>query len=224
MNKFIDLTGQIFGLLTVIKYINKDSDGHSLWLCRCYCDNETVARGTHLKQGQIKSCGCLRKETSKKNGKENTKHGHTKRDWKSKTYRIWQGIKYRCNNPNNISYKYYGGRIPPITVCKRWSNKENGFQNFLKDMGEPPTKKHQIDRINNNRGYYKENCRWVTSKEQGRNRRDNHLVTYKDKTKCLSAWAEEYNINSKTLSIRIFKLKWGIERALTEKIRSKKIL
>lgn len=123
----------------------------------------------------------------------------------------------RCTNPNDKRYKNYGGR--GITVCKRW---RNSFEKFLEDMGEPPTKEHSIDRINNNGNYCKSNCRWVTRKEQNRNKRNNRLITYKGKTQCLIEWAEEYNINYDTLWCRIYKYGWPIEKALTTPVKKRR--
>lgn len=95
------------------------------------------------------------------------------------------------------------------------------FENFLEDMGEVP-EGHQIDRIDNNKGYYKENCRWVTSKTNNRNKQNNRLETYKGETQCLAVWAEKYNIPYTTLSSRINMLGWTIERALTTPVKKYK--
>lgn len=122
-------------------------------------------------------------------------------------------MKRRCNDPNNKEYKNYGAR--GIKVCKKW----NKFKNFLKDMGEPPSSKHKIDRIDNNKGYYKSNCRWATQREQARNTRRNRLLTFKNKTQLMIEWSEEMNIQYKVLSDRINKLKWSVEKALTEPVR-----
>jgi hypothetical protein len=130
----------------------------------------------------------------------------------SNIYYRWAGIIQRCTNPNNKEYKHYGAR--GITVCERWLK----FENFLKDMGLPPTDKCQIDRIDNDNNYCKENCRWTTPKINSRNRRDNHLVTHNGKTQCIAMWAEEINIKCGTLSMRL-KRGWTTERALTVPIR-----
>jgi len=151
--RFIDLTGQNFGRLTPIKHIGKNEWGHSQWLCRCSCGKEKIILGNSLRRGLTKSCGCLHNEGN------NFKHGHSQKDKISRTYQRWQNIIDRCSNPNNASYENYN-KIK-IKICYEWSNKENGFKNFLKDMGECPGKEYSIYKINNNLGYYKENCRWV---------------------------------------------------------------
>lgn len=120
----------------------------------------------------------------------------------------------RCTNHNNKSYHNYGGR--EITVCKEWRK----FENFLEDMGEPP-KGYQIDRINNNEGYYQANCRWATRKQQQRNTRNNHLISYKGKIQCLSAWAEKIGIPYGTLKSRFY-CNWSIEKALTTPVKKYK--
>lgn len=120
----------------------------------------------------------------------------------------------RCTNHKNKYYPNYGGR--GITVCQEW---RDSFENFLKDMGECPSK-HQIDRIDNNGGYRKENCRWVTPKTNSRNRRDNRLETHNGKTQCLAAWAEEIGINIKTLGSRL-RNGWSIENALKISVAKK---
>jgi len=120
----------------------------------------------------------------------------------------------RCTNTNNKDYKYYGSR--GITVCKRWMK----FENFLADMGES-SMGYQIDRIKNNHGYYKENCRWVTSKNNNRNRRDNRLETLNGKTQCIAAWAEEIGINKNTILWRL-NHGWSVEKTLMTPTRKNK--
>ncbi|KKK59795.1 hypothetical protein LCGC14_3030790 [marine sediment metagenome] len=200
----IDLTSKKFGRLTVIKRVDKNKSRNYRWLCKCDCGKEKIILGYNLKNGHTKSCGCLLKEGN------NTTHSHSK----TKTYHSWHNMIRRCTNFNDLSYHNYGGR--GITVCKRW---RNSFENFLEDMGEPPTDSHSIDRINNNGNYCRENCQWTTRKEQNRNKRDSHLETYNGKTQCLSAWAEETGIAYWTLCARINKLGWSIEKALTTPVR-----
>lgn len=200
----LNLIRQKFGKLTIIEQSRKNKWGNYLWLCRCDCGKETIVAGGNLKSGSTKSCGCLQKEIV-------TKHGHNTRTKVSRNYQIWAGIIQRCTNPNYHHYVNYGGR--GITVCKRWMK----FQNFLEDMGEVPLG-HQIDRINNNKGYYKGNCHWTTSKTNNRNKRNNHLETYNGRTQYMVDWAREFSIDQGTLSKRI-KRGWSIGKALTTPIR-----
>lgn len=144
---------------------------------------------------------------------KNTKHGHSTSIKISQTYKSWDAMRQRCNNKNNPKYNIYGGR--GITVCEQWKQ----FINFLNDMGEAP-KGYQIDRINNDKGYYKRNCRWRTPKQQARNRSNNRLITHDGKTQCLSEWAEETGINRETISSRI-KRGLSIKESLTTMVVKK---
>lgn len=206
MPKLIDITGKRFGRLVVIKRINSDKWDKPKWLCKCdcKCEKEIIVSSGNLRMGHTKSCGCLRKEIT---SEIKTKHGHSTGKQTSKTYNSWVGMTNRCLNNNDKSYSRYGGR--GIKVCKRWRK----FKNFLADMGEVPAG-CQIDRIDNNENYCESNCRWVTPKQQQRNRRNNHLITHYGKTQCLSAWAEEFNIHPSVLRGRII-YGWSIEKALT---------
>lgn len=199
-----NLVGQKFGRLVVLQFVGKNKWRKTRWLCKCDCGKEKIIRGDHLISGSTKSCGCLQ-----------TKHGHSTTTTISKTYKSWDDIIQRCTNHNNPYYYCYGGR--GITICERW---RDAFVNFLEDMGEAP-KGYQIDRINNEKGYYKGNCRWVTPKINNRNRRDNHIETFDGKTQCLSAWAEELNINRSTISERL-KRGWSIDKTLTKPVQKQK--
>jgi hypothetical protein len=201
MPVFIDLIGRIFERLTVIKYIDKNKYGQSLWLCKCSCGNNKIIVGNSLLKGNTKSCGCLRKEGN------NIKHNFSK----TKIYRTWKHMLSRCTNPKDKRYQDYNGRN--INICHRWSNKKNGFENFYNDVGDPPTKYHSIDRINNDKGYSPNNWRWATSKEQNRNSRHNHLLRYDNKELCLSEWAEITGIKEETIRQRL-NYGWTIEDAL----------
>lgn len=116
----------------------------------------------------------------------------------TKTYKSWAEMKQRCLNQNNTVYDYYGGR--GITICDEWMD----FQKFLDDMGECP-KGMSIDRIDNSKGYYAENCRWANKYQQARNKRNNRLIEFNGEIKPLSQWAEEYNLLVGTLWRRINK-------------------
>jgi hypothetical protein len=118
----------------------------------------------------------------------------------------------RCGNPSDVNYRHYGGR--GIVVCGRWLE---SFKNFMKDMGEPPTPKHTLERIDNDDNYRPSNCRWATRKDQARNKRNNHLITHDGRTQCLAAWAEELGIESSLLRYRL--KRWPIEKALTIQVK-----
>lgn len=194
--KKTDITGQKFGKLTVIKF-NKIVNHNPHWLCKCNCGNiKSVQRGC-LISGQTRSCGCLRKERKLTLG---GKH--------ASLYRVWHGMKQRCNNKQCYQYKDWGGR--GIKICTRWLN----FENFYNDVGDKP-KELSLDRIDNDGNYCKENCRWATRKDQQRNTRNNYLITYKGKTKCLAEWSEILEINRGTLWCRINIYNWSIKRAFT---------
>lgn len=203
MGQFIDLTGQQFGELIVIERVN--NQGRQLqWLCLCNCGQETVVIGDHLKNSHTQSCGCLRSKTAIKT---HSKHGHYVNGKQSRIYESWASMIQRCTNPNHKYWEDYGGR--GITICEEWLE----FTNFLKDMKERPPG-CTIERRENEEGYSPENCYWATRRQQARNMRKNRLETYDGKTQCIAAWAEEYNLPSHTLWMRLYKLGWSIEKAL----------
>lgn len=214
MRKIINLIGKKFGRLTVLKRMANDKHKKPMWLCKCDCGEEKIVLGLSLKSGNTKSCGCLQKEVVIK---RSTKHGYNKRGKRYKIYNSWSDMIKRCTNPNVHNYNNYGGR--GIKVCKRW---QHSFANFFEDMGEPPTKKHSLDRIDNNKGYCKSNCRWATPKQQQTNKRNSRLKTYMGKTQCISIWAEEFGINYDILYARIFRYGWSIEKALTTPVRKRR--
>jgi hypothetical protein len=135
-------------------------------------------------------------------------HGHAKRLSRTKTYSCWAHIIQRCKNENDSAYKNYGGR--GIKVCERWYK----FENFLTDMGEQPPR-HSIERIDNNGNYSPENCKWATYKEQHNNKRVNHWIEFNNQRKTLRQWADKLGINKSTLSKRINRSNWPIEKALS---------
>lgn len=166
MGKKLALAGLKFGKLLVIKESHSQNNKVH-WLCKCDCGGFSTPSGTDIKNGYIKTCGCSWVESARKNGKladgtANIKHGlHGIPE-----YFVWKTMKQRCSNKNNRSYPDYGGR--GITVCDRW---KDSFENFFKDMGERPSKRHSIDRMDNDKGYEPSNCKWSTDVEQASNRR-----------------------------------------------------
>lgn len=206
MPGFIDLTGQKFGRLTVIREISKEKRSRRKWLCKCDCknNNEVIVRGDSLRGGSTRSCGCLQPEIA---SAINTKHSHASNGKRTKTHNSWHMMIQRCTNPNYNRYKDYGGR--GIAICEEWLE----FSNFLKDMGKRPPG-YTLERRGNERGYCPENCYWATRKQQQRNTRRNHLIIHERKTQCVSAWAEETGISKNTILWRL-NHGWSTERALT---------
>ena len=206
MGSFIDLTGKQFGKLTVINRAGTDHCKHVIWNCICDCGNKKILRSNNLRSHHQQSCGC---ETSNILSKLSKKHGHnTDFNGKSSTYNSWDNMNQRCRNPKNTNYPRYGAK--GITVCERWMG-INGFVNFLSDMGEKPTPKHSIDRIDTNKGYYPENCRWATRKEQHRNKNNNIWYEYNGERLILTDWSKKLKTSSNSLKEHINK--HGIESA-----------
>lgn len=158
--------GRKFGRLTFIKRVQVG--GALKCLCRCECGTEKVVYRGKLTTGATKSCGCLRHRT----GSEASafKHGHATGGARSPTLSVWSNMIDRCSRPAHTEWRNYGGR--GVSVCARWKN----FSLFLADMGERPSAQHTLDRVDNDRGYSPENCRWATRKEQMRNTRQNDLL------------------------------------------------
>lgn len=200
-----DLTGQRFSRLTVIERSPVNQGGRPSkysWLCQCDCGTLLSVYHYSLTHGNSRSCGCLKNERIKA---LRLKHGLSE----TVEYRIWEGIRNRCLNPNNHAYAAYGGR--GITLCERWDQ----FEHFLEDVGKRPSPLHSIDRYPNNNGNYEPgNVRWATSREQNNNRRDIRMVTYQNRTQSVCDWARELGINTKTLRHRIFQAHMPLDDAM----------
>jgi len=162
MSRLLDLTGQIFGRLTVLRRYSNSPSGMVRWACRCECSKETIATTHELRSGDTRSCGCLRLEVT---AKRSTKHGQQRRSYRTAEYLAWVNLRNRCSNPRVHNYHRYGGR--GITVCPEWLH---SFENFFAAVGKKPTPKHSIDRINNDGNYEPGNVRWATKSEQAYNR------------------------------------------------------
>ena len=210
MGAFVDLTGERFEKLLVIERAD-NVNGLTAWLCRCDCGNTKVIQGKMLKRGLAKSCGCLRREVAKERATKHSLCG-------TRLYTTYHNMKKRCYDPKSDHYKWYGNENKHI--CDEWMGKD-GFQEFSKwAMANGYSEDLTIDRIDNNKGYSPENCRWVTAKQNSRNKRNNHFITIKGITKTISEWCECLNVPESRVRGRIA-LGWDGEKALTtEKLRT----
>jgi hypothetical protein len=193
LGKFIDLTGQRFGKLVVLRrvedYIQPSGKPMVMWECQCDCMQKKVIAGTSLKSGKTTSCGCYGKEQRLKS---NTKHGLSH----SRLKRIYYNMKSRCYNSNTPKFKNHGGR--GITVCDEWLG-ENGFINFYNwSFQNGYSEKLTLDRIDNDGNYEPNNCKWSTYEEQNFNRRNNRLFTINEETRTAKEWCKLTNTNINT--------------------------
>ena len=200
-----DLRGRQFGNLTVIKVHGRDKWNKTMWICECSCGNTTIVSLSHIVSGHTTSCGCKKYRYTKTHGMARTRQ-----------YIIWAGMIQRCENTKAEGYKNYGGR--GINVCERWHE----FELFWDDMKDSYADGLTIERVNNDDGYYKENCIWASRKEQNRNRRGNHHIERNGERKILTDWASELNIDPRKVCRRL-KAGWSTEDALTRPIQTKSI-
>jgi hypothetical protein len=175
--------GDVFGRLTVLG--DSDSKKH---LCICVCGKEIRVFRYNLLSGNTRGCGCIR---DKKARERMTTHGKCG----TRVYKSWQHAKERCCNPNDKRYKDYGGR--GITFCERWER----FENFYEDMGDPP-KGMSIERIDNDKGYSPENCKWADKIQQGSNKRNNIFIELNGERLTVAEWSKMTGILSATILAR----------------------
>ena len=187
MRKAVVEIGQRFGRLVVIKKVTSSACRKTRYECHCDCGKTIVIQGGNLKNGKTRSCRCWANTLS-------TTHGGSQ----DPEYKLWHGMLERCRNPNASGYKRYGGS--GIHVCKCW---QKSYAHFLNDVGRRPSMQHTLERINNSRGYYPNNVRWATRKEQANNRRTNRQLIVAGVTKTVSQWATVTGIPEQTIHHRI---------------------
>lgn len=207
MGTFLDLTGMRFGRLTVTSrakdFIQTNGRRRTAWICKCDCGNSITALTDNLKRGATTSCGCYKRECT-------SKRASTHHETDTPLYGVWCTMKSRCYNKNVKFYNRYGAR--GITVCDSWLNCYENFRDWAIKNGY--SKGLSIDRIDNNKGYSPNNCRWVSSAEQANNRSSNKLITYKGETHNVTEWARILDINPKTIFTRLYN-GWNTERVLS---------
>lgn len=209
MKRLVIATGHRFNRLVILAELPQHSGcrkNRRRFQCQCDCGTETEVLLENLRTGSVQSCGCARAES---NRERLTTHG----DAATPLHRVWCLLRQRCENPRNQDYPRYGAR--GIRVCKRWQD----YANFKADMGPHPGPGWSIDRRNNDRGYSKSNCRWATATQQANNRKSNHILTFRGKSRTISEWARETGLPVQTLSARA-RRGWSHEKALTEPLQT----
>ncbi|MGG0718677.1 hypothetical protein ABE096_13930 [Robertmurraya massiliosenegalensis] len=202
MRRVSDLTGNRFGRLLVIKRVENIDKG-SRWLCKCDCGNEKVIRRTHLMSGNTKSCGCFSKEISSERGNKSKIGDRTRThgDFGTKLYGVWAGMKRRCYNPQTKHYTDYGGR--GIKMCHEWKESYNVFKKWALANGYKEGL--SIERIDVNKHYCPENCKWIPLSEQNSNKRTSIRIEYKGRKYSIKELSEMTGIKIKTIRDRYYR-------------------
>lgn len=186
-----DLTGKEFNGNTVLRQVGSDGR-RSLWAVRCaHCGREFTLSSSEIQKGRQRSCGCAR---SKLISEKRSRHGMSN----TPIWNIWHSMKERCETPTAQAWKNYGGR--GIRVCRNWSE---SFEQFLADMGSTYRKGLTLDRIDVNGDYCPENCRWVTMKEQARNKRNNVRIDTPKGRMTVAEASEIFGIGKTTIHYRL---------------------
>jgi len=206
--KTLALVGQRFGKLTLLSLFQTTvTPRKTLAICLCECGQKRNVWVANLKSSNTRSCGCYQREST-------TTHGQSGAI-KTQVYTAWDNMRKRCSNPRRKDYHNYGGR--GITVCERW----NSFELFFADMGNPPSKEHSLDRIDNNGPYCPENVRWATKSQQMNNRSDSRYLTHDGTTATAAEWSRIIKLTSQVIRKRL-RLGWSTAEALTTAVHEKR--
>jgi hypothetical protein len=199
-HRILDLTGQRFERLLVVRFAGRTAKDLIVWECLCDCGKTCFHTSNGLRskveRSRRRSCGCLGPDVTRE---RSTTHGKTR----TPEYHTWRSMIERCENPNATGFDRYGGR--GITICDRW---RKSFESFLEDVGERPEKDMQLDRIDNDGNYEPGNCRWATMKEQANNRRKRKprlTIAFNGHEKTIPQWAEFLGISVSTIYLRRWK-------------------
>ena len=197
---FINRTGLRYGRLTVKEFLGKEPpETKTKWLCLCDCGVSIKVTGSNLATGHTQSCGCLLVEKAK------ARRIYSKDD--TPEYTVWRGIKQRTGQAKGKNAAWYNH----IEMCPQW---KNSFDTFLSDMGKRPSSKHSIERKDNKKGYFPENCVWADAIIQANNRRSNTFINFAGKNQTVAQWARALGIKAHTLYARIFRYGWSLDKAL----------
>lgn len=204
-----DITGQKFGRLTAVRFSHwkrySPRNRRAYWEFVCECGNQKIADSTQVKFGSIHSCGCLQAEVR---SRVHTKHGDgTPGRANFFLYKIWQGMKDRCEQPSNPNYAGWGARGIKIL----WES----YEQFRHDMLPSYVPGLTIERKDNNGHYCKDNCIWIPRGKQAQNRRDTVFLEFEGERKCLSEWARIKGMSVGVLWHRLNKMGWPLKAALT---------
>lgn len=197
-----DITGIKFNFITPIRCVGS-AHKQRMWECRCDCGNVFVISASLIITGHTKSCGCWKRSLASKRLRT---HGQTT----TRLHRIWSGMKSRCNNPHVKDYSYYGGR--GIKVCDEWLKSFESFRDWSNKNGYSDTL--TLDRINTDKNYSPNNCRWVDRITQCRNKRANVNLTLYGITKTIVEWSEICSLDRHTIRHRLDR-GWSVEKTLT---------
>jgi hypothetical protein len=198
MGIILDLVGQLFGRLLVIKKEDKKHLNGVKWVCACDCGKQKTILTASLTSGKSQSCGCLRNERTTPVCKRRTIYLNAAAN--PVEHNTWRGMISRCTNPKNKSFHRYGGR--GIIVDDRWLG-ASGFDNFLLDMGKKPSIELTLGRKDNDGNYGPENCRWETDEQQRRSRSDNHWIEYNGRRMIVADWANFFGLSWDTMGYLI---------------------
>lgn len=200
-----NIAGLKFHRLAVVEFSHINHAGRAYWKCMCDCGVEVVVSGRDLRGGGQQSCGCLRKENMS---------GLTHGMFGTRIYKTWISMLTRCRNPNTHSFADYGGR--GITVSSEWLS----FDAFYRDMGEQPFPSAQLDRIDNNKGYSKENCRWATPKQNSRNKRSSRFIEVNGEQVVIAELIEKCGFKNRNTIYNRLKAGWSIKKTLSTPVRA----
>jgi len=217
-NKWTDCFDKRFGRLLVISFLGKGKNNNHIFECLCDCGAKTNVCSSALNGGATKSCGCLAREKTAQRNRDNQKSGHWVDGKTSKIAGTYYRMIDRCYGERPRDKRY---RDRAITVCDRWRFGESGktgMECFTEDMQQPNDQSLSIDRIDNNLGYFPENCRWATALTQSNNTSTNRKIEYAGENLTLTQWGRKLNIGWATIWQRL-NAGWSVEEALTKLVR-----